>query len=172
MTAHSSVNRPYQPRPIHFLFGYNKAWQTLLETDPDLREVEVAEVTKMLACGRPALGGKEWHCENPDCTHAKNIWFTCSSRACSRCGKKSTDNWIVQQVERLPHCAWMHMTFTMPDVFWPLFLHHRRLLDTLCQLAVDNLLYAAKRRGLKIGIFAPCTPSAEGSLGTLMCMYR
>ena len=153
MAARTSVNQPYQPRPVNFLFEYNKIWQHLLETDASLRDVEVSEVTKMLACGKPALGGKELHCDNLDCTHSKLILFTCSSRACSRCGKKSTDNWITQQVERLPDCPWMHMTFTMPDVFWPLFLHNRALLDKLCQLAVDNLLYAANQLGLDIGIF-------------------
>lgn len=54
---------------------------------------------------------------------------------------------IVQQVERLPHCDWMHLTFTMPDILWTLFLHNRSLLDKLSQLAVDNLLYTAKQRG-------------------------
>ncbi|WP_255044976.1 IS91 family transposase [Photobacterium pectinilyticum] len=153
MVTRPSVNSPYQPRPIHFLFEYNKAWQRMVETEANLRDIEITEVAKMLACGKPALGGKTLHCENDDCLHTKTIWFTCSSRACSRCGKKATDNWIVQQVERLPNCPWMHMTFTMPDVFWPLFLHNRQLLDKLSQLAVDNLLYAAKQQGLEIGIF-------------------
>lgn len=153
MASRTSVNAPYQPRPIKFLFEYNKAWATMLDNDPNLRDVEVAEVTKMLACGKSLLGGKRVECENESCPHGKDIWFTCSSRACSCCGKKSTDNWINQQVERLPHCRWMHMTFTMPDVFWHLFLLNRHLLDKLCQLAVNNLLYAAKQKGLKIGIF-------------------
>ncbi|MCB5362040.1 hypothetical protein BCU85_07640 [Vibrio lentus] len=153
MATRTSVNQSYQPRPIKFLFEYNKAWTTMLENDPSLRDVEVAEVTKMLACGMSLLGGKRVECENESCQHGKDIWFTCSSRACSCCGKKSTDNWIAQQVNRLPHCPWMHMTFTMPDVFWPLFLLNRHWLDKLSQLAVDNLLYAAKQKGLKIGIF-------------------
>ena len=153
MVAHTSVNTPYQPRPFNFLFEYNKAWQQILTTDSTLRDVEISEITKTLTCGKSALGGKTLHCENDDCCHTKDIWFTCSSRACPRCGKKSTDNWITQQIERLPNCHWMHMTFTMPDVLWPLFLLNRHLLDKLCQIAVDNLLYAAKKRGLKIGIF-------------------
>lgn len=153
MPAHNPAKKTYQPRPINYVLEYNKAWQKLVATDSNLREIEVEEVTKMLACGKPALGGKEYLCENEACTHFKHLWFTCSSRACSRCGKKSTDNWITQQVERLPDCPWMHMTFTMPDVFWPLFLNNRKLLDKLCQLAVDNLLYAANKLGLDIGIF-------------------
>ncbi|QPL55369.1 MULTISPECIES: transposase zinc-binding domain-containing protein [Vibrio] len=138
MAARTSVNTLYQPRPLNFLFEYNKAWQHLVSTDHPLRDVEISEVAKMLAGGKSTLGGKTLHCENDDCYHTKNIWFTCSSRACSCCGKKSTDNWITQQVERLPNCRWMHMTFTVPDVFWPLFLLNRYLLDKLCQIAVEE----------------------------------
>ena len=64
MAARTSVNQPYQPRPIKFLFEYNKAWTAMLENDPNLRDVEVAEVTKMLACGKLLLGGKRVVCEN------------------------------------------------------------------------------------------------------------
>jgi len=64
MAARTSVNGPYQPRPIKFLFEYNKAWATMLDNDPNLRDVEVAEITKMLACGKSLLGGKRVECEN------------------------------------------------------------------------------------------------------------
>jgi hypothetical protein len=53
----------------------------------------------------------------------------------------------------LPDCAWYHLVFTLPDTLWPLFFHNRGLLDALCRLAADNLLYAADRRGLRIGLF-------------------
>lgn len=43
--------------------------------------------------------------------------------------------------------------FTLPDTLWPLFFHNRGLLDALCRLAADNLLYAGLRRGLRIGRF-------------------
>ena len=123
------------------------------EAPETFRPIEIEEITKMLACAKPVLGGKEYCCEKSDCPHQKYRYFTCSIRACSSCGKKSTDNWITQQVNRLPDCHWQHMTFTMPDVFWELFFNNRVLLDKICQLAVDNLLYAAKKRGLTIGIF-------------------
>lgn len=54
---------------------------------------------------------------------------------------------------RLPDCAWYHLVFTLPDTLWPLFFHNRGLLDALCRLAADNLLYAANRRGLRIELF-------------------
>ena len=116
MAARTSVNTPYQPRPLNFLLEFNNACETMVATDSTLRDIEIIEVIKMLTCGKPALGGIERHCESKECIHSNNTWFTCSSRACSRCGKKSTDNWIVQQIERMPPCPWMHMTFTFPDV--------------------------------------------------------
>ncbi|KPB41530.1 Uncharacterized protein AC513_0284 [Pseudomonas savastanoi pv. phaseolicola] len=42
--------------------------------------------------------------------------------------------------------------FTLPDTLWPLFFYNRWLLDALFRLAADNLIYAAKRRGLRVGI--------------------
>ncbi|PRQ64420.1 transposase zinc-binding domain-containing protein, partial [Vibrio mediterranei] len=69
-----------------------------MATDSSLREIEIEEVTKMLACGQPVMGEKRYKCENEACFHEKTICLSCSSRACARCGKKSTDNWIMQQI--------------------------------------------------------------------------
>ncbi len=57
------------------------------------------------------------------------------------------------QNNRLPDCPWQHLVFTLPDTLWPLFFYNRWLLDALFRLAADNLIYAAKRRGLRVGIF-------------------
>ena len=55
MPAHNPAKQTYQPRSINYVLEYNKAWQTLVATDSNLREIEVEEVTKMLACGKLAL---------------------------------------------------------------------------------------------------------------------
>lgn len=60
MAVRTSVNQPYQPRPIKFLLEYNKAWTTMLENNLNLGAVEVVDVTKMLAYGKSLLGGKIW----------------------------------------------------------------------------------------------------------------
>ena len=73
MAARTSDKQPYQPRPIHFLFEYNKAWQRMVETEANLRDIEVTEVAKMLACGKPALGGKALHCENETASTPKTF---------------------------------------------------------------------------------------------------
>ncbi|RMU18774.1 transposase zinc-binding domain-containing protein, partial [Pseudomonas savastanoi] len=87
-------------------------------------------VTKMLACGTSILGVKHYTCGNHSCPHVKYLCNTCHCRACPSCGKKAT--------------------FTLPDTLWPLFFYNRWLLDALFRLAADNLIYAAKRRGLRV----------------------
>jgi len=54
MADRTSVNTPYQPRPLNFLLEFNKVWETMVATDSTLRDIEIIEVTKMLACGKPA----------------------------------------------------------------------------------------------------------------------
>ncbi len=90
---------------------------------------------------------------NPDCHHVKYLTNSCGSRACPSCGKKATDLWIATQLNRFPDCDWVHLVFTLPDTLWPVFESNRWLLNNVCRLAVENLLYAARKRGLEPGIF-------------------
>jgi len=143
----------YKPRPLKNLFTANQCWPDLLDAG-GLRDIEVEAVTKMLACGTSILGVKQYTCSNDNCHHAKYLCNTCHCRACSSCGKKATDQWIANQYNRLPDCSWQHLVFTLPDTLWPLFFHNRHLLNDVCRLAVDNLLYAARKRGLEVGIFS------------------
>lgn len=142
----------FTPRPLKKLFTANQCWTSFLDAG-GLRDIEVEAVTKMLACGTRITGVKEYGCDNPDCHHVKYLTNSCHSRACPSCGKKATDIWIAAQLNRLPDCDWIHLVFTLPDSLWPLFEVNRWLLNDLCRLAVDNLLYAAGKRGLDIGIF-------------------
>lgn len=142
----------FTPRPLKKLFTANQCWTSFLDAG-GLRDIEVEAVTKMLACGTRISGVKEYGCDNPACPHVKYITNACHSRACPSCGKKATDLWIAAQLNRLPDCDWIHLVFTLPDSLWPLFEVNRWLLNDLCRLAVDNLLYAAGKRALDIGIF-------------------
>jgi hypothetical protein len=123
--------------PLKNLFTANGCWAGLLEVG-GLRAIEVESVSKMLACGTSILGVKHYTCGNGHCPHVKYLCNTCRCRACPSCGKKATDQWIAVQNNRLPHCAWYHLVFTLPDTLWPLFFHNRGLLDALCRLAADN----------------------------------
>lgn len=147
-----SGNTGFQPRPMKLLFQRNGVWADLLETYP-LRSIEVEVITKMLACGTSLLGAREVACENPECFHRRLIFQSCKGRGCPSCGKKATDSWIATMMTRLPDTPCQHGSFTLPDTLWPLFEFNRTLLGSLFSLAADNLLYAAKKRGLTIGIF-------------------
>ncbi|UIA83078.1 IS91 family transposase [Erwinia tracheiphila] len=144
----------FSPRPLKKLFTTNQCSASFLDAG-GLRDIEVEAVTKMLACGTRISGVKEYACDNAQCPHVRYITNACHSRACPSCGKKATDLWIAAQLNRLPDCDWQHLVFTLPDTLWALFEANRWLLNDLCRLAVDNLLYAAGKRGLDIGIFCP-----------------
>lgn len=141
----------FTPRPLKRLFTANQCWTSFLDAG-GLRDIEVEAVTKMLACGTRILGVKEFGCDNPDCQHVKYLTNSCGSRACPSCGKKATDLWTATQLNRLPDCDWVHLVFTLPDTLWPVFESNRWLLNDVCRLAVENLLYAARKRGLEPGI--------------------
>ncbi|MGF1761613.1 transposase zinc-binding domain-containing protein [Photobacterium sagamiensis] len=118
-----------------------------METHP-LRQVEIDTVTNMLACSTQLMGVREHSCSNPDCPHIKYQCQTCKGRGCPSCGKKATDQWIQNQLTRLPGCDWHHITFTMPDCLWSLFLSDRALLGALCGIATEYLLAESRRQGL------------------------
>lgn len=86
------------------------------------------------------------------------------------CGKKATDLWTATQLNRLPDCDWVHLVFTLPDTLWPVFESNRWLLNDVCRLAVENLLYAARKRGWNPVSSAPSTRMAVVSTGIRMYM--
>lgn len=53
-----------------------------------------------------------------------------------------------------PDCSYQHITFTMPDVLWPIFRDNRDKLNDLIRIATKTLMDMAKKAGLTVGIFA------------------
>jgi hypothetical protein len=83
---------------------------------------QIAEVEKMLGCGDPANGYATYICLT--CGEQIQVCFSCKSRVCSSCGKVHADNWSEQLVSRLFNVTHRHITFTVPDVLWPLLEAH------------------------------------------------
>ncbi|EPN35090.1 ISPsy3, transposase [Pseudomonas syringae pv. actinidiae ICMP 19096] len=129
-----------------------QCWAHHLE-EGGLRDIEVESVTKMLACSTSILGVKHYTCGNNSCPHVKYLCNTRGCRAGSSCGKKATDQCIADQQHRLTERTWRHLVFTLPDTLWPLFFHNRHWLNALGRLAVDNLLYAGRPRGVEVDVF-------------------
>ena len=142
------------PTPIKRLLQKKRSWwQYYQEHHEQIRPIVTETITKILACGTALMGFKELKCSDSACTHRKRIFFSCHSRYCSTCGKKSTDQWIAQQREILPKTSWQHITFTMPDSLWEVFKTNEHLLGQLSALSVKGLLKWASRKGVKVGIF-------------------
>jgi hypothetical protein len=79
---------------------------------------QIAEVEKMLGCGDPANGYATYICLN--CGETKQVCFSCKSRVCSSCGKVHADEWAAQMSSRMFNVTHRHITFTVPDVLWPI----------------------------------------------------
>ena len=137
--------------PIIRIFKRNDSYLDIL-ADPKVRETEKDNLIKVLNCGKPASG--TFHLKCPCCGYDSTIQKTCNSRFCNSCGKKNTDQWIETQLQVLPKANWKHITFTMPDTLWQLFLDNRDLLNFLFALATKGLLRQAKKKGITPGIFA------------------
>jgi Putative transposase/Transposase zinc-binding domain len=82
------------------------------------------------------------------------VFHTCKGRACSSCGARATSQWQRERWAALPDVPYKGITFTMPDVLWPLFRNRRlaRLLPVLAAKTVEAWVRA--KFGLKVGVIA------------------
>jgi hypothetical protein len=117
-----------------------------------IRPAIVTCIVKLLSCKNIIRGYREYLCSNPNCSHVKHIHFTCKCKACSSCGKKSTEIWIEKQKQVLPDTKWQHITFTMPCELWDFFWHNRQLFDLAAAIAANCVLKIAKKRKIIVGI--------------------
>ena len=108
--------------------------------------------TKTLACNRGIMGGRTYQC--PECKHEKTITYTCNCKFCTSCGKKNTDQFVLDQQAVLPTGRWQQVTYTLPDDLWPIFKYNRALLGDLCRIAIQTLLEQAEKKGIIIGVMA------------------
>jgi Putative transposase/Transposase zinc-binding domain len=80
---------------------------------------------------------------------------TCKSRSCSSCGYRATAQWQRERWVALPDTPYKGITFTMPDVLWPLFRENPRLAKALSALAAMILQVGMSARyGLRVGVIA------------------
>ena len=104
---------------------------------------------KLLACRTPALGAEVYASE----TEQKMVYHTCKSRACSSCGRRATVLWQRDQWATLPDVPYREITFTMPDVLWPLFRDNRALLRDLSAIGAKAIeSWIAAEHGVKVCI--------------------
>ena len=124
--------------PIQEMLG--DWWDSLLDQskDLDIRDVVKIEVEKVIGCGSKENGFAFYECD--DCSNYMYVPFTCKSRFCPSCGFNATlnrSNIMPSRCLDVPH---RHVTFTMPDILWPLFRIDRSLLHELFLAASSTLL--------------------------------
>jgi hypothetical protein len=104
-----------------------------------------------LQCRTAELGAEVYSSDNQDLIH----YHTCKSRACTSCGNRASIQWRRERWAALPTQSYHGITFTMPDVLWPLFRDNPVLTKALPSLAAAVIqAHLATRRGLKVGVIA------------------
>jgi hypothetical protein len=128
-------------------------WRFYNKNQPNIREPIVTAIVKLLSCKHTIRGYQKYVCSNPDCPHIKYVPFTCKSKACSSCGKKSTELWVQKQNQILPKTSWQHITFTMPSELWDFFWFNRSLLNKIGNIAAQCIKTIADKKHATPGIF-------------------
>jgi hypothetical protein len=117
------------------------------ETRPSVRSA----FAKALQCRTLALGAEVFASENEE----RVFCHTCKSRPCSSCGYRATVQWQRERWAALPDVAYKGITFTMPDVLWPLFADNPHLTSALSPLAANIIQTRASIRfGLHVAVMA------------------
>jgi len=102
------------------------------------RSIVFKEVDKMLKCKTSELGYSIYKC--PNCNRTLCVHNTCKSRFCNSCGVKYSKQRTNDIISRLIDVTHRHLTFTMPDILWNLFLNDRSLLDIPFKAASQTLI--------------------------------
>jgi len=117
------------------------------ETRPTVRSV----FGKVLHCRTAALGAEVYALDNEELI----LYHTCKSKACPSCGYRATVQWLRERWAALPDAIYNGITFTMPDLLWPLFRDNRDLAKALPALAAKVIQARVNARyGLRLGVVA------------------
>jgi hypothetical protein len=104
-----------------------------------------------LQCRTAELGAEVYSSDNQELIS----YHTCKSRACTSCGNRASIQWRRERWAALPTQSYHGITFTMPNVLWPLFRDNPRLTKALPVLAAGVIqTQAAIRHGLRVGVLA------------------
>jgi hypothetical protein len=107
--------------------------------------------SKTLQCRTLELGAEVYASENLE----RIVYHTCKSRSCSSCGYRSNVQWQRERWAALPDMPYWGITFTMPDVFWPIFCDNPSLAKALSALAAKVIQSRmSARHGLQVGVIA------------------
>jgi len=136
--------------------GHNRLRDLLINTRPHrdrdgTRPAVRSAFAKALRCQTPELGAEVFASE-----HEEQVFcHTCKSRPCSSCGYRATVRWQREWWAALPDVPYKGITFTMPDVLWPLFHDNPHLTEALSALAAKIIQTRVSiRSSLRVGVMA------------------
>lgn len=104
-------------------------WYSFLNTSPNIRNVVLDEVDKMLSCGDMSKGFAVYGCEH--CGKFKVVPFRCKSRFCNTCGTKYASDRANSMSLKMVNCVHRHCVFTIPEQLRDYFRKDRTLLNVL-----------------------------------------
>jgi len=106
---------------------------------------------KALRCRTAELGAEVYASENQELI----LYHPCKSRACSSCGYRANVQWLRERWAALPNEIYKGITFTMPDLLWPLFRDNPPLAKALSALAAEVIqARVSVKYGLRVGVIA------------------
>ena len=120
--------------------------------DRDEMRTAAREVfSKALQCRTAELGAEVYSSENQELI----LYHTCKSRACPSCGYRASVQWLRERWAALPNTLYKGITFSMPDVLWPLFRDNPSLAKALSALAAEVIqARISAKYGLRVGVIA------------------
>ena len=115
------------------------------------RDVVRRVFASAIQCRTAELGAEVYSSDGQEFIH----YHTCKSRACTSCGNRAGIQWRRERWAALPTQSYHGITFSMPDVLWPLFRDNPILAKALPALAAAVIQsQAATRYGLRVGVMA------------------
>ena len=143
-----------KPNILKRIFLHNNNWQRFLQHySHRTRDSIVKTIDKFLKCGEVVTGYNHYKCSNDNCNFTKKIAFTCKCKACSSCGRKSIEVWMVDNTNMLPNTSWQHITFSIPDKLWEFFWYNRQLFKPFIKLAAECIQEIAMKHKVVPAIF-------------------
>lgn len=110
-------------------------WPAFLSTNPNVRDIVITEVERVLSCGELQNGYAMYQC--PHCGNYKFVPFRCHSRFCNTCGITYQMNRSDSIAAKMINCRHRHIVFTIADELRPYFRKDRSLLHVLFQTSAQ-----------------------------------
>ena len=104
---------------------------------------------KARQCRTPALGAEVYSSANQE----KIVYHSCKARPCPSCGYRATVQWQRERWAALPDVPYKGITFTMPEVLWPLFRDNSHLARALPAFGSTVIQTRANaQHGVRVGV--------------------